>query len=74
MASSFRACRIAARVAKLESLNAPEAVIETARAGLDNPLKSIGRIAKFGDYEFVNAQPKEYRRGQGVEFTLEDGS
>lgn len=62
------------RLRCLQKLNAPKIVVQKAEAVLENPLGQVSKIQQFGELEYVAAAPKQFRRGQGVEFTLSTGS
>ncbi|MBK9497465.1 MAG: hypothetical protein IPO08_23665 [Xanthomonadales bacterium] len=65
------------RLTKLQALNAPEVLIaaQQAKVNGDGGLSKVGHLAEFGKLEVSGEpQPREYRRGWGLEFTVTDGS
>jgi len=65
-----------ARLGKLKAMRAPRLVVSGIELTLElgNLASRVKRIETFGDLVFVATENKKYRRGMGVEFTIEDGS
>ena len=68
--------RAEARLVKLQQLDSPKAIVEAQLAAIakGNLADKVGHIADFGDQEFSATEPRKYRRGYGVRFTLVSGT